>query len=230
MSLKDKQINVQGNLYKVDDQFTSTSNNEEILILKRTLPTVADNAPTTIFDLGYEKADDIDYSVGKIDKAIELIEASSGHDIEIAAIDPSGLIEIQVVTLRGVSIMDPDVYKVDIQESGKAQNIKLKIEFLVSAFLLAEEFTAAKKDYYSSNNTGYDEALRGAEQNSNQDAPDLEEMFGPDIKKVFTQMGFDPEKHEVNVADLKDIPGVGNVMDMLGEVLKNQNPGGFSGR
>ena len=142
MALKGKTIRIKGDDYTVDEQFIDFENHEEVIILKR--PTIlkvdkpddALDRPSTIYDLGYMKADDIKYNEElQASKRAEL-DSKIGHDIMIAMVDQSGLIKPTTVKFMGPLLSSPNLCKLEFEDGTR----RMGIDFFITASLLADEY------------------------------------------------------------------------------------------
>jgi predicted nucleic acid-binding OB-fold protein len=149
MALKGKIIKIKGDEYTVTDQFIDFENNEEVIILKR--PTILKrdafdpkwDKPTTIFDLGYTKPEDIDYPADfELEKKREL-DSKIGHEIDIAIVDQSGMITLTTVIYGGPLLSAPELCKLEFEDGTR----RMKTEFLITAALLADEYNNALSNY-----------------------------------------------------------------------------------
>jgi hypothetical protein len=149
MALKGKTIKIKGDQYTVTDQFIDFENNEEVIILKR--PTILKrdtfdpkwDKPTTIFDLGYTKQADIEYSADlELEKKREL-DSKIGHEIDIAIVDQSGIITLTTVIYGGPLLSMPELCKLEFDDGTQ----HITTEVLITAALLADEYNNALSKY-----------------------------------------------------------------------------------
>jgi hypothetical protein len=142
-----KKIRIKNAEYYISDIFTDFTNNEDVLILKKPSKIqkrIIDNIePSTIYDLGYTSPNEIDYSEEEKVIAAGLIDELLDSKTKIAIVDPSGLIRIEEVVLRGITITDRDLYIIEFKDGVQ----KMKVDFLLKAFLLSKEYQHALDSY-----------------------------------------------------------------------------------
>ena len=149
MALKGKTIKIKGDQYTVTDQFIDFENNEEIIILKR--PTILKrdtfdpewNKPTTIFDLGYTKPEDIEYPVDFEHAKKRELDSKIGQEIDIAIVDQSGMITLTTVIYGGPLLSAPELCKLEFEDGTR----RMKTDFLITAALLADKYKDALSKY-----------------------------------------------------------------------------------
>jgi len=196
MALKGKTIRIKGDDYTVDEQFIDFENHEEVIILKK--PTIlkvdepddALDRPSTIYDLGYMKADDIKYNEElQASKRAEL-DSKIGHDMMIAMVDPSGLIKPTTVKFMGPLLSSPDFCKLEFEDGVR----RMKTDFFITASLLADEYLAELDRYMKnykdqdSQKKVYDEILDELNDDGMpQELSEIIEIFGDLFTRRFNE-------------------------------------------
>jgi len=143
MSLNGKKIKIKDKEYRVVEQFIDIEQHEEVIILKRKGYQETDIEPTTIFDLGYLNPDSIKYSQELVEQKALQIESKFNSDLEIAMIDPSGLIKLETVTYIGPLLTESELCLLKFKDGTK----KMSIKFFLNSCLLADEFRAQISHY-----------------------------------------------------------------------------------
>lgn len=188
--LLDKKIRVSGDLFDVVEAFNDNEANEEVLVLSRTKPCLA---PKTIQDLGYTSTEDVWFEAEERTQALGFIDQKQGQEIDIAMVEISGIIELKSVELIGSVLTEPQLYRVIMD----GEEHKMELDFMVKAFLLAQEFIEAQLE------AGEDDA-----DDADDDMPDF-------IKELIGSLEKDPTKRSSKKSSFEDV-----IKDILGDIKK----------
>jgi len=136
--LKDRTVRITDMEFKITDSFYDTMTDEDVLILRKKSDIGQDikNFPDTIYDLGYNSAKEIKYSGEIMDEKAKELDLKVGEKIEIAIVDPSGLIKLTSVIYLGPVLSDPGKCKLVFEDGIRLMEIK----FLLISSLLADEY------------------------------------------------------------------------------------------
>ncbi len=196
--LLDKKIRVSGDLFDVVEAFNDNEANEEVLVLSRTKPCLA---PKTIQDLGYTSTEDVWFEAEERTQALGFIDQKQGQEIDIAMVEISGIIELKSVELIGSVLTEPQLYRVIMD----GEEHKMELDFMVKAFLLAQEFI---------------EAQLKADEADVDDTPTEDDM--PDfIKDLIGSLENGPTKRSSKKSSFEDV-----LKDILGDIKDIQKPEG----
>ena len=191
--LLDKKIRVSGDLFDVVEAFNDNEANEEVLVLSRTKPCLA---PKTIQDLGYTSTEDVWFEAEEREQALGFIDHKQGQEIDIAMVEISGIIELKSVELIGSVLTEPQLYRVIMD----GEEHKMGLDFIVKAFLLAQEFIEAQLK------AGEDTAEDAADEDDMPDMPDF-------IKDLIDSLEKDPTKRSSKKSSVEDV-----IKDILGDI------------
>jgi hypothetical protein len=133
----DQKIKIKDDVYIISHSFLDMDTKEEVIILRKKQKV---GLPTTIYDFGYKSINEIVYNDSDILDASQELDGNINNTVEIAIIDPSGLVTIKEVILRGRLILK-DIYLIEFE--GSLQ--KISLDFLINSFLFAKEFRNIKE-------------------------------------------------------------------------------------
>jgi len=234
MSMQDlegKEIRINGELFTVKASFTNSAAGEETLVLVKPIADIIPDEPRTIQDLGFASSTNVNFPTEELDAALDFVDQRQGHNIEIAMIDPSGLISLHEIVLVGLSLKDPEFYRVRIDGDDK----KMSIDFLINAFLLAKKFEFAimehnkmKDDSSSESDTPemdtkeiYDDLFEGAmkyqrsanddPRSANTEVPDITEV----IKDILSKVKSSDSLNQKRFDETMDLKGFDEAMDSI---------------
>jgi hypothetical protein len=228
LKLQDKNINIDGNTYKVEKQVIDKNINTETIILTRKLNLVI---VSSIFDLGYKSEKEILYSDKDMEDVIDMIDVSINQEVELAIIDTSGLISISNVILKGLSLHDGNQYKVSFIEPASTNNptVLIELDFLAKSILLASEFMEAKSNAKEKSNV-YDEVLDAAEDNLKSKVKEdiIDEKFNEVFKKfdkLFKDIDFGKSSSDQEGVNINDALKGMNINDIFSTILGKGSDG-----
>jgi hypothetical protein len=133
-----KTITINNIDYKIEEEFIETETLSEVMVLKRPI-NLSNN---TIYDLGYTSTSDILYSDEEKLIASKMLDNKIGKQLDMAMVDPTGLITIKEFTYLGSKILDDIAI---IRLDGDIHQIS--IEKLIDFLLLADEYKVNANRY-----------------------------------------------------------------------------------
>jgi len=147
MNLKGTKVLIMGNHYMV--QSTDVEDNQEVVVLTRTIEKNQEEYPTTIYDLGYKSPANIKFRGKKIKKASQKLGKlfDTPSTFEVASIDKSGLIKIEIISsVYGSSILDSSV-EVNSSIDSQISRIVIESRLLTEKYMLLKQLKKAQKKY-----------------------------------------------------------------------------------
>lgn len=215
-----KTIRIQENAWVVTKSLFDEDTQEDVLILrKKSAPKAKRNYPTTIFDLGYTNPDQLKvaYSDEEINGVVSMIETNQGQEIEIAMVTVSGLIENKNVILVGLSVADPKFYTIRASTGEFNSSHKISLELLIQSILLQGELKIAQNVYKNgSDQSGYDKAFASSKSKSNNDkrVKDMLEGLKAAIEGNTTK-GSNPMDELNNLGDFGDLSKLSDTVNAM---------------
>jgi hypothetical protein len=167
-----KKVRIREEIYNISQEYFDSMTNERVIILRKKIDNPLSESPSNIYDLGYSSPSEIQYSEEEILGAAEEIDKNLDKTIEIAIVDPSGLIKIEKVIPRGLLLTD-DLFRIEFQDGIR----KMNLDFLLTSFLLAEEYKVVKQDFENAKKTVYDHILENSEEKLSENINEILDIF-----------------------------------------------------